>query len=856
MKRIVKIILIFIIISILQYVMAIFPYVNANVSSEEEKLEEGIYKIVLATEPTQSLTVDGGKTSNGANIHIWQYSNTKQQQFRIKYDKNGYCEIIPLNSGKRLDVAGWGNEANVDQWEYNGGNDNQKWLIKKSDRGNYNIISKRQNLYLDAYQSKTVNGTNIEVYEKSGGNGQEFKLELIKGDEKEVIEAKKSVEEGTYKIVMATEPTQSLTVDGGKTSNGTNIHLWQYCNVQQQQFNLVYDGKGYYEIIPINSGKRLDVAGWGNEANVDQWDNNGELENQKWIIYKNSKGNYNIISKRQELYLDAFQSKTTNGTNIEVYEKSGGIGQEFRLEKIENKSERTFANGTYKIAVNANKNKVVEASASNTENNGILQIWKDYNVRAQKVKVEYDNGFYKISMVNSGKYLTVKNNERVNGAQVVQYDWLNQDGQKWIIRQNGNNTIGILPIKNYDYTLDIKGAIDNGSGLEIYYNEKNIKQKFNFISTNISVSIDTNKYPGIADTLDSLVETHPNWQFEILYTNLDFNTAINAEYEYANKQGNLVYTPTYNGDWIAPTPFITGKWASASYNGIQYFMDPRNFLNDTDIFQFLDLGNYAGSGATLASIQYQVNGTFLNDYANDIKNACQSKNINPYYTIARLFQEQTKNGSGTLNMNGGDGKRYFNPFNIGAEVGNDIPTALAYARNKGWDSMQKGLEGGISMLKKNYIDVKQNTLYLNKFDVNPASGGGFYNHQYMQNLSAAYSEASTLRKAYINTGTLENSIKFIIPVYENMPSTIADKPQSNGIIPGVTGEKVTVKTSDNSGVKLRKGPGTSYNMVAGILDGTVGTRIRKNVAYANGYWWDEVDFGNGLKGYVASKYLI
>ena len=126
----------------------------------------------------------------------------------------------------------------------------------------------------------------------------------------------------------------------------------------------------------------------------------------------------------------------------------------------------------------------------------------------------------------------------------------------------------------------------------------------------------------------------------------------------------------------------------------------------------------------------------------------------------------------------------------------------------------------------------------------------------MQNLSAAYSEASTLRKAYINTGTLENSIKFIIPVYENMPSTIADKPQSNGIIPGVTGEKVTVKTSDNSGVKLRKGPGTSYNMVAGILDGTVGTRIRKNVAYANGYWWDEVDFGNGLKGYVASKYLI
>ena len=38
---------------------------------------------------------------------------------------------------KRLDVVGWGNESNVDQWEDNGGNDNQKWIIKKNNRGNY-----------------------------------------------------------------------------------------------------------------------------------------------------------------------------------------------------------------------------------------------------------------------------------------------------------------------------------------------------------------------------------------------------------------------------------------------------------------------------------------------------------------------------------------------------------------------------------------------------------------------------------------------------------------------------------------------------------------------------------------------
>ena len=76
----------------------------------------------------------------------------------------------------------------------------------------------------------------------------------------------------------------------------------------------------------------------------------------------------------------------------------------------------------------------------------------------------------------------------------------------------------------------------------------------------------------------------------MLYTGLDFYTAVKAEYEFDNKKGNLIYTPTYKGDWIAPSPYVSGNWASASYNGIAYFMDPRNFLNDIDSFQFVQFG--------------------------------------------------------------------------------------------------------------------------------------------------------------------------------------------------------------------------------------------------------------------------
>ena len=414
-----------------------------------------------------------------------------------------------------------------------------------------------------------------------------------------------------------------------------------------------------------------------------------------------------------------------------------------------------------------------------------------------------------------------------------------------------------------------------------------------------------------------------------MYTNLDFNTAVQGEYDYANKTCNLVYTPTYKGDWIAPNPYVSGSWASASYNGIAYFMDTRNFLNEIDVFQFVDLGNYESSGATLNSIQYQVDGTFLTDHAEDIRKSCENTNINPYYIIARLFQEQGSDGSGTINMDGGDGKKYYNPFNIGAELGKDVPTALAKAKSEGWDTMAKGIEGGIKVIKSGYIDAKQNNLYLNKFDVNPASGGGFYNHQYMQNLSAAYSEARIFRNAYVDTNTLGNSIKFIVPVYENMPIKPADQPTGKGgenltdkgpinvkvvdtnmglalrTEPSASGElieristgtillsvqrlstgwhkvmtpagkvgycsnsnlqiiedetncneRVIVKTKDGIGIKVRIGPGTSFEVLKNLPDGTKGTCIMTNKYYYDGFWWDEVIFDDGTKGFTATNYL-
>ena len=63
----------------------------------------------------------------------------------------------------------------------------------------------------------------------------------------------------------------------------------------------------------------------------------------------------------------------------------------------------------------------------------------------------------------------------------------------------------------------------------------------------------------------------------------------------------------------------------------------------------------------------------------------------------------------------------------------------------------------------------QNTSYLKKFNVNPNSYYGKYNHQYMANLAAPYNEASTSYNSYKNNGLLSLALHFQIPVYNNMP---------------------------------------------------------------------------------------
>lgn len=905
-----------------------FQILSTDLIKSDKGVEEGTYRIASALRNNSNIDIKSKLTENKANVHLWNFTGGVQQKFELEYN-NGYYTIKNVNSGKVLDVENAGLTSGSNVWQYNSNNTSaQQWIIKEAGNGYYNIISRKNGLYLDVSGGLTDNGTNIQVYKANGSNSQKFKF-VYKG----TPEGGKTIEEGTYRIATYKNSNIGLDVGAARTTNGANIQIWQYNDAPQEQFNIVYDGNGYYSIIAIHSGKAVDVdnGGKANSTNVQQYEYNG-TNSQKWAIKDTGDRTYNIISKLDSMYLDIANGTVQNGSNVQIYEGNGTSAQKFKLIKVDSKSERPVEDGNYRIAYGVNNKYGLDVSSGSTSNKANVQLWEYTNVRQQKFEVKYTDGYYKIKCIKSNKYLEVDptNNNVYQNAES------DKDVQKWTIRRTSDGHYSLISKYNGLY-LDLDNSkVANGTNIKVYKNSNNNAQKYDFIKVAIGVNIDSSKYPGVQEAVDELAEKHPDWEFEILYTTLDFDTAVQAEYEYDNKEANLVYTPTYKGDWIAPNPYKEGSLASASFNAIAYFMDPRNFLNDVDVFQFVDLADYELSGATTDSIQYQIEGTYLDGYAKDIQNACKAQDINPYYVLARLIQEQGSKGSLTINMDGGDGKKYFNPFNIGAPHGTDAEikaAALKKAKDEGWDTMQKGLEAGIEFLKDGYIDAKQNTLYLNKFDVNPDSPGSFYTHQYMQNVSAAYTEARIFRGSYEDTNTIDNPIKFIIPVYENMPDKPYDKPTGKGsseepetssdkgpmnvevydivttlkvrkgpgtkydeierlkngtvllsierldngwqrvitpsgkegycsgeylkFIKDVTNcnDKVIVDTKSNIGANVRIGPGTKYEKIKAVPEGSKGIRILKNKYHADDEWWDIVIFDDGTKGFVASSSL-
>ena len=184
------------------------------------------------------------------------------------------------------------------------------------------------------------------------------------------------------------------------------------------------------------------------------------------------------------------------------------------------------------------------------------------------------------------------------------------------------------------------------------------------------VSYITNKseesWRQIKQLIENLQVKYPKWIFKVQEINLDWDDVVKEEtkrhktnlVQYAKKSS--VYQ-SYNKDWLCSCGYHAGSWYCASDKAVAYMMDPRNSINTSDIFQFLQLSydEDISDKTYKSNIKSILSNTFLDDgnldsYIETIVSECKKKNVNPCYIAGKIIQEQGTDGGATYKIAASD----------------------------------------------------------------------------------------------------------------------------------------------------------------------------------------------------------
>ncbi len=141
-----------------------------------------------------------------------------------------------------------------------------------------------------------------------------------------------------------------------------------------------------------------------------------------------------------------------------------------------------------------------------------------------------------------------------------------------------------------------------------------------------------------------------------------------------------------NGNYVIVK---ASNWVSASKTAVEYYMDPRNFLDEKQIFQF-ESTSYdgtqtkegveailAGTWTHYSLISYLTTGQnvktydFTTKYSDVIMKTAQDFGMNAYYIASKIKQENGGRTAAATAVNGSTSpfQGIYNYFNIGAYTG-------------------------------------------------------------------------------------------------------------------------------------------------------------------------------------------
>jgi len=432
-----------------------------------------------------------------------------------------------------------------------------------------------------------------------------------------------------------------------------------------------------------------------------------------------------------------------------------------------------------------------------------------------KSKTKDSNGkyWYKFDYGNtlgyvSSSYVTTSSASSSSSTKAVTFKVGTTTAESGVnVRSGAGTSYSILTVLSNGSVVTVTGSAKASNG-KVWYKYKYSSSKTGYICSDyltvktITSDKEFESYmtkQGFPESykagLRTLHAEHPEWVFKAVKVGYSWKDALDKESvvgrNLVSSSAPTKHRSTASGSYNSKTKKWTrfdGSWYAANSKVIAYYMDPRNFLDESGIYQFMT-HSYDSKSQNSNTVAAVIKGSFMqgkkpgggySSYSTLIRDAGKAAKVNPNVLAAMIIQEQGWSGSSLVSGTYKGYTGYYNFFNIGAYTTSDmnaVQRGLWYAKGSGkgatsysrpWNTPYKSIKGGAQFYYEEYVSNNQDSYYSKKFNVyNGKSNVG--SHQYMTFVAAAASEGSIVKKAYASNSNYP--VVFEIPVYNSMPAT-------------------------------------------------------------------------------------
>ncbi|PQA97107.1 hypothetical protein B0A69_03425 [Chryseobacterium shigense] len=489
-------------------------------------LEDGVFQIKSSvnSDVAVDLGVAGnvvGWQNNSATNQIWEFTyNASKKAYKIR-NLNSKNLILTWDSTKGKNVIGFQDEDNSDQF----------WQIEVSNNGEYILKNnKNHDMVLDLLDSKTTNGTKIQVHEVNGQAAQKWIITPWTGQ---------IINDGEYQI-RSSIPNSNVVVDLGVANN---VVGWQNKSSHNQVWEFTYNAsqKAYkiknllYNSFVLTCENGSNVIGFP-DINYD---------GQFWRIEKRNNGEYVLRNnKNPEMVLDLSGSQTTNGTKIQVYNSNNGVNQKWTITPWIGK---TIDDGVYQIKSSINSNVVVDLGPAHN-----VIGWQNKYSTNQMWEFTYNSSkkAYKIRNLSSDNLVLAWASRK--DRSVIGYNDNGENDQFWQIEMTNDGMYILRNIQNHEMLLDLLDSkTTDGTRIQVHEANDQAAQKWSLHPLHRPQVDQGNYYIGSKLSYKNVIDhNQPRHNLELLYNRGLISSQWRIEFDPSEKAYKIKTARYQNSGWV------------------------------------------------------------------------------------------------------------------------------------------------------------------------------------------------------------------------------------------------------------------------------------------------------------------